>query len=156
MANDLRVIAAVYVGSLFVAAGIFSLAEGRDYFDSLWWCVVTALTIGYGDISPATGTGRVAAVVFQHFWIFGIAPLIVVNIIIRVARDKDQYTHAEQEWIEESILRIATKLDVELPAPPVEAEFGPVTPDGKSGDAGTAAAPASSGTSPATDSGTSR
>lgn len=132
LANDLRAIAAIYVASLLFAALLFSLVEAKDYVDSLWWCVVTALTIGYGDIAPETVPGRIVATVFQHFWIFGIAPLIVGNIIIRVSRDHDQYSHAEQEWVQESITRIATKLDVTLPEPPADTSFGnvPAAKDG--------------------------
>ncbi|MGH3657551.1 MAG: potassium channel family protein [Micromonosporaceae bacterium] len=128
LANDLLVIVTVYITSLLVAALLFSLAEGRAYLDSLWWCVVTALTIGYGDIAPETAAGRVVAIVFQHFWIFGIAPLIIGNIIIRITQDHDQYTHAEQEWIQESIARIAAKLDVTLPEPASDTNFGDLTP----------------------------
>jgi voltage-gated potassium channel len=129
LANDLRVIAAIYVASLLLAALLFSLAEGSSYLDSLWWCVVTALTIGYGDISPETIAGRVTATLFQHFWIFGIAPLIIVNIIVRVTQDRDEYTHAEQEWLQESIARLASKLDVELPTPPADTSFGDLSHD---------------------------
>jgi voltage-gated potassium channel len=124
LANDLRKIALIYVTSLLLAALLFSFVEGQSYLDSLWWSVVTALTIGYGDISPETAVGRIIAALFQHFWIFGIAPLIIVNIIVRVTRDRDEYTHAEQEWIQESIIRLAHKLDVELPKPPADTSFG--------------------------------
>lgn len=124
LANDLRMIAVVYIGSLLFAALLFSLVEGETYLDSLWWCVVTALTIGYGDISPETLAGRLIAAGFQHFWIFGIAPLIIVNIIVRVSRDRDEYTHAEQEWLQEAIIRLAQKLDVELPSVPSDTSFG--------------------------------
>jgi voltage-gated potassium channel len=33
--------------------------------DALWWAIVTATTVGYGDVSPATLEGRVIAVVLM-------------------------------------------------------------------------------------------
>lgn len=33
----------------------------RDIWDALWWAVVTITTVGYGDVSPATAEGRLAA-----------------------------------------------------------------------------------------------
>lgn len=38
--------------------------------DALWWAVVTVTTVGYGDVIPQTGAGRVVAVVVM---IVGIA-----------------------------------------------------------------------------------
>ncbi|MDQ6840433.1 MAG: potassium channel family protein [Actinomycetota bacterium] len=39
--------------------------EFKTYADSLWWAVVTICTVGYGDITPRTPTGRWAAVVLM-------------------------------------------------------------------------------------------
>lgn len=39
------------------------------YEDALWWSIVTATTVGYGDLSPETGIGRVVAVVLMIFGI---------------------------------------------------------------------------------------
>jgi voltage-gated potassium channel len=39
--------------------------EKMDLNDAIWWAFVTATTVGYGDISPASPGGRIVAVVLM-------------------------------------------------------------------------------------------
>jgi len=50
---------------ILITAAIYSLTEQSSFSDALWWAVVTATTVGYGDISPHTGLGRLAAVLLM-------------------------------------------------------------------------------------------
>ncbi len=51
----------------------------NTYEDGLWWAVVTATTVGYGDISPETGIGRVIALLLMLFGI-GLLGMITGSI----------------------------------------------------------------------------
>lgn len=106
VANRMRVILALYVASLLVAAALFALFEEKSLWDGLWWAAVTALTIGYGDLSPASALGRITGIVFGHFWVFGVIPLIIANILTKILEDKSKFTHDEQEWVQASLKKL--------------------------------------------------
>jgi voltage-gated potassium channel len=68
----------VYVCTLFIllvvmAGAIMSLVEPQtvkgNMWDGMWWAVVTATTVGYGDISPVTAGGRLVALALMLFGI---------------------------------------------------------------------------------------
>ncbi|MCF8020727.1 MAG: potassium channel family protein [Vallitaleaceae bacterium] len=40
---------------------IYSKVENQNILDSIWWSFVTTTTVGYGDMSPVTLTGRIIA-----------------------------------------------------------------------------------------------
>jgi voltage-gated potassium channel len=41
----------------------------KTYLDSLWWCVSTVTTVGYGDIVPVSNLGRIVAIFYMFFGI---------------------------------------------------------------------------------------
>jgi len=57
-------------------------SEFKSIFDSLWWTVVTFTTVGYGDMSPGTITGKL----FTFFVMT--AGLINFSIIVSLVTDK--------------------------------------------------------------------
>lgn len=118
VANRMWLILSIYAVSILISSFLFSFFESRSYAEGLWWSTVTALTIGYGDLSPVTVAGRVTGIIFGHLWIFGIIPMIICNIVSKMIQDKDKFTHAEQEWQEATLKKIAEALKVPVDEAP--------------------------------------
>ena len=111
MTRRLLTLIAFYVSCVLLAALIFDAAEGSDFPSSLWWACVTATTIGYGDLSPVTLTGRVVGVVLVHLTTLMVLPLLTAEIAARLIVDNDAFTHDEQEEIKAALRHIVARLD---------------------------------------------
>lgn len=59
--NNFHYVAGLTLIVIILGAGSLSLVEGISFQDALWWCIVTVTTVGYGDLVPKTGFGRVIA-----------------------------------------------------------------------------------------------
>ena len=112
VANRIWLILGIYVASLLLGAATFALLEAKSFSDGLWWATVTAMTVGYGDLTPTTPAGRIAGVVFGHFWIFVVIPMIIANIILHLIEDKNVFTDEEQKELMQSVKNVETLLSV--------------------------------------------
>ena len=54
---------------ILISSVLISYVENKPFTDALWWSIVTCTTVGYGDISPETGIGRIIAVILMIFGI---------------------------------------------------------------------------------------
>lgn len=92
------------------ALGIYLVERGKTVQtidDALWWAVVTVTTVGYGDVSPVTGEGRLIAVVLMFV---GISVISVFTAT--VANFFFEEGHAKTDSrIEDRIDRMEAKLD---------------------------------------------
>lgn len=111
--DTFRELLALYLIVVLAGAGVFCIAEQKPFWDSLWWSVVTALTVGYGDFAPVTVVGRIAGMVVMHLVPLFIIPLIIVRLLGVFVRDQNQFTHVEQERIMADLARIKRALKIE-------------------------------------------
>jgi voltage-gated potassium channel len=67
--------------ALLLASGmvVYHLVEGWSWLDAAYFCVVTAATVGYGDIHPVTVYGRLFTIIYI---ILGVA---LLGVFIQLA-----------------------------------------------------------------------
>lgn len=84
--------------------------EGKQFWDSLWWAVVTATTVGYGDLYPKTAGGRLAGMILMLGMVLVIVPLITAQAAAKLIVDSNAFTNEEQEELKHNIQVIAELL----------------------------------------------
>lgn len=114
----LKRLIAIYIFWLVGAAYVYSEIEHKTFFESLYWASVTATTIGYGDLLPTQTSTRILTILFAHFQVFFCIPSIIALILGGIIKDRNRFTHKEQEWMEDAIEKMATKLNIQIEKAP--------------------------------------
>ncbi|RXJ02586.1 potassium channel protein [Anaerobacillus alkaliphilus] len=83
---------------LIVTAGIaIHFIEPESYptlFEGIWWAIVTASTVGYGDYTPVTTVGRILAIFVIMFGI-GIVSFFVTTFASSTITTRNALKHGE-------------------------------------------------------------
>ncbi|MEV5818576.1 potassium channel family protein [Micromonospora harpali] len=124
-ANSPRTLITSYLLMIVVAGVIYSHVEHKSAADSVWWAVVTASTVGYGDISPTTGAGRALAALLISTMVLLVIPLITAHFASQLIVDDDAFEHDEQEELKADVRRmralveeLAARQGITLPPEP--------------------------------------
>lgn len=109
--NSPRALLFSYLGLLAVFGTLYHFIEGKSLGDSLWWAVVTASTVGYGDLYPQTTSGRVLAGSLITVMVLLVIPLITAHFASKLIVDNDAFKHEEQEEIKTQLREIRALLE---------------------------------------------
>jgi voltage-gated potassium channel len=93
----------ILAGAVIVSGLLFSLAEHVNPIKGIWWAVVTAYTVGYGDTVPHTALGMFLAGLLMSFSVFVIIPLITARFTKIAVVNDDAFSHREQEQIKKDL-----------------------------------------------------
>jgi voltage-gated potassium channel len=111
IANSAKLTVLAFVVLVVTSAVLYSLFEGKNVGDSIWWAVVTASTVGYGDTYPNTAAGRIVAGILISSMVLLVIPLITAHFASKLIVDQDAFKHEEQEEIKEHLRRIRLAIE---------------------------------------------
>jgi voltage-gated potassium channel len=111
IANSAKATVATFLLLVLASAVIYSVIEDKSVGDSVWWAVVTATTVGYGDTYPTHTGGRVLAGVLISSMVLLVVPLITAHFASKLIVDHDAFRHEEQEEIKNNLRFIRAHLE---------------------------------------------
>jgi voltage-gated potassium channel len=112
LANSPLTLILSYLGLIVISAALYHHFEPESSLgDAIWWAVVTASTVGYGDISPDTWQARIVAAVLISVMVLLVIPLITAHFASKLIVDNDAFHHDEQEELKANLRRVRVLLE---------------------------------------------
>ena len=91
---------------IFSSSLSYSISEKTTLLDALWWSIVTATTVGYGDAFPHNLLGKITATILMLTMVLLIIPAITARMASGLIVNHDAFTHDEQEGLKQGMKRI--------------------------------------------------
>jgi voltage-gated potassium channel len=110
VANSPALLLAAFVALMTIASVLYGIFEDAGILNSLYWAVVTATTLGYGDFAPHTTPGKVLTSALITSTVFLFIPTITANLASKLIVNRDAFTHEEQEEIKLTLQAILARL----------------------------------------------
>ncbi|GAB4051810.1 hypothetical protein GCM10028775_30010 [Catellatospora paridis] len=115
--NSPKALVFTYLLLILVSGILYWLfEEGKSPGDAVWWAVVTASTVGYGDSYPLTWQGRILAGFLISVMVLFVIPLITAHFASKLIVDNDAFQHEEQEEIKNQLRQIRAIVERLAPA----------------------------------------
>ncbi|GID25970.1 potassium channel family protein [Paractinoplanes brasiliensis] len=112
LANSPGTLILAYVILIVVCGVLYHFFEAEQSVgDSIWWAVVTASTVGYGDISPESWQARLLAGLLISIMVLVVIPLITAHFASKLIVDSDAFHHEEQEELKSNLRRVRALLE---------------------------------------------
>jgi voltage-gated potassium channel len=111
VANSPRTLITSYLVMIGITGLLYGIVEDRSAGDSVWWAVVTASTVGYGDIAPRTWQGRALATLLISTMVLLVIPLITAHFASKLIVDHDAFRHEEQEELKRNLREVRALLE---------------------------------------------
>ncbi len=114
----LSVVLLLWIGSVAVLAAEREVTDSaiNNFGDALWWAFVTVTTVGYGDFSPVSVTGRIVAVIMMLVGIalIGVVTASVAAWFVALTSGDDSEDEAREESRHEELQAQVRELEAKI------------------------------------------
>ncbi len=110
IANSPGLLLALFLATMSTSSVLYMISEHTSLLNAIYWSIVTATTLGYGDFSPHSVFGKVLTSLLITFTVFVMIPTITANVAAWLIVNRDAFTHEEQEQIKDNVAEVLALL----------------------------------------------